>query len=220
MQLAAAIIETRLEKLTTAVPAHLNWLPETTHLHIFTDASLYGAVAEMFPSAQIHAVTITPSQYFRDLNAVMTTSAFWETFAPADRVLIFQHDSGILRRGIEEFYEWDYIGAPFGPAYPFVGNGGFSLRNPVAMAHICRELHYSPYLPEDTFFPIGCEMLGYRLATVEAAMQFSCEIHPLMGTLGYHAIDRYLTPDEVRRIKTQYQQLSLSLPSDTITLPL
>jgi hypothetical protein len=161
-------------------------------------------------------VVFTPfvinEHYFNALNWEMTRPSFWETFQE-DRVLIFQHDSGILRHGIEEFYEWDYIGAPFGPAQPFVGNGGFSLRNPRAMAHICRDLHYSPYIPEDVFFPIGCRMLGYKLATVDAAVKFSCEIHFLLGTFGYHAIDRYLSPEQVRQIKTQYQKFTYTTSS-------
>lgn len=216
MTLAAAIIETRLEKLRSAIPAHLQWLPPSTRLYVFSAEEHREIVQREFPCEFI-PVTIQRERYFYDLNMLMTTETFWTRFKE-DRVLIFQHDSGILRHGIEAFYEWDYIGAPFGPAQPFVGNGGFSLRNPAAMAHICREFHYSPYLPEDTFLPIGCRMLGYKLATVEAAMKFSCEIHFLLGTLGYHAIDRYLPADQVRQIKMQYHSFSIKLPETFPTL--
>jgi len=216
MTLAATIIETRLEKLRSAIPAHLEWLPSDTRLYVFSAKEHRETIQREFPCEFI-PVTINPQRYFADLNTLMTAETFWTRFRE-DRVLVFQHDSGILRRGIEDFYEWDYIGAPFGPAQPFVGNGGFSLRNPAAMAHICREFHYSPHLPEDTFFPIGCRMLGYKLATVDAAMKFSCEIHFLLGTFGYHAIDRYLPAEQVRQIKTQYHTFAINLPDTIPTL--
>ena len=221
MTLGAAIIETRREKLLPAIEQHLRWLPERTPIYVWTAPEHFSAVHARYPSAVCAPFQIRRN-YFTDLNHLMTQESFWTSMSE-DRILIFQHDSGILRRGIEEFFEWDYIGAPFGPAQPFVGNGGFSLRNPRAMAHICRTYHYSPYLPEDTFFPIGCRLLGYRLATVEVAMKFSCEIHFLLGTLGYHAIDRYLTPDQVTAIKTQYATITVQ-PSPTelsgsLTLP-
>lgn len=221
MTLGAALIETRQEKLLPAIQEHLRWLPDETALYVWTHPEHFAMIHEHYPRAVCTPFHIHRN-YFTDLNHLMTREAFWTTIAE-DRVLIFQHDSGIIRRGIESFYEWDYIGAPFGPAQPFVGNGGFSLRNPRAMANICREFHYSPYLPEDTFFPVGCRMLGYRLATVQAAMTFSCEIHYLLGTFGYHAIDRYLTPDQVRTIKTQYATVTIPLrtpeSSASLTLP-
>ena len=212
MTLGAGIVETRIDKLRTAIPAHMQWLPPDTPLYVFGNKET-AAIQREFPCHFIElTVDLAPGKYFQALNHVMTREAFWNVFTE-DRVLIFQHDSGILRHGIEEFYEWDYIGAPFGPAYPFVGNGGFSLRNPRAMAHICRELHHSPYLPEDVFLPTGCDMLGYKLAPITEAVKFSCEIHFILGTFGYHAIDRYLTPAQTQQIRTQYDTVTIPVPS-------
>ena len=45
-------------------------------------------------------------------NELMCTHWLW-TRAAAERVLIFQTDSLVCRRGIDEFQKWDYIGAPW-----------------------------------------------------------------------------------------------------------
>lgn len=212
MTLAAAIVETRYEKLQTAIPAHMQWLPANTHLYVFSPEK-NETIQKEFPCTFVSITPFPAQRYFVALNHLMTRETFWKVITQ-DRVLVFQHDSGILRRGIEEFYEWDYIGAPFGLAQPYVGNGGFSLRNPKAMAHICREFHHSPYLPEDIFLPVGCRMLGYKLADLDAASRFSCEIHFLLGTFGYHAIDRYLSREQAAQIRSQYATITVQPPTD------
>jgi hypothetical protein len=48
-------------------------------------------------------------------------------FIEFGRVLIFQMDTMIYKSGIEQFYEYDYIGAPWNPKFKIsdsnVGNG-------------------------------------------------------------------------------------------------
>lgn len=65
--------------------------------------------------------------------------AFWQMI-PADRALIFQTDAMLLRPGLEEFYQWDYTGAPWNDFYvpEGVGNGGLSLRTVAIMEEIAQ----------------------------------------------------------------------------------
>jgi hypothetical protein len=76
-----------------------------------------------------------------DYNALLTSKEFWQKFEKFDRVLIFQHDSKLLRTGIEEFLEWDYVGAPW-KFQEHGGNGGLSIRNPRTMIEIIERCPY------------------------------------------------------------------------------
>ena len=138
-----------------------------------------------------------------DYNRFMTDVDFWDKLKDYDRVLIFQQDSMILRGGIEEFLEWDYVGAPWAwqPEPKFGGNGGLSLRNPKKCLTLCQEKPYNPsYGYEDVYFTNNLD----NVAPYEVCRKFSCETIFEMGTLGYHAIEKYMTPDKVAKIKTQY----------------
>jgi len=39
---------------------------------------------------------------------------------------------------------------------------------------------------------------------MEAAKKFSCEMKFELGTLGYHAIERYMTEEQIKQINEQY----------------
>lgn len=153
---------------------------------------------------------------------VMTTPEFWKDYFNYERVLIFQRDTAILKTGIEKFLEYDYIGAP---CYNFVKdqtiqNGGLSIRNPRIMEYICRmygwktdlqdlmvvgQYSSASFFAEDIFFCL--RMIKYNagiLAPIEIAKQFSVESRFNLGSLGYHRIDAYLTEEEQKQIKEQY----------------
>lgn len=139
-----------------------------------------------------------------DYNKLLTSKRFWRVMP--DKVLIFQHDSMLLRTGIEEFLEWDYVGAPW-KFQEHGGNGGLSIRDKKAMLHVIDSIEWSPQLGnEDVYF---CNFLiaqsASKLAPREVCEKFSCESIFKLGTLGYHAIDKYLTPEQVTQIKCQYQ---------------
>ena len=44
-----------------------------------------------------------------EYNAYLTQISFWNDLIKYDRVLIFQHDSKLLRHGIEEFFELNML---------------------------------------------------------------------------------------------------------------
>jgi hypothetical protein len=138
-------------------------------------------------------------------NVLLTTKAFWEIFK-ADRVLIFQHDSRLLRTGIEQFYEFDYVGAPW-KFQSTGGNGGLSLRNPKTMSKILTfySWNYNHHGNEDVFFSNHINLVGGNLGNHYICSEFSCETIFKLGTLGCHAIEKYLNHSEVEQILNQYK---------------
>ena len=102
---------------------------------------------------------------------LLLTTQFWELFI-GEKILIYQEDSCIFKNNINDFIEWDYIGAPWPLEYNInnhgVGNGGFSLRSKSAMIECIKynetKVNSSPTtlrymidnklkrIPEDVFF--------------------------------------------------------------------
>jgi hypothetical protein len=84
---------------------------------------------------KVNMDNMLPHQYSKFL----TSQSFWNMFY-GEKILIYQEDSIIFNKNIEDFLHWDYIGAPF-PSYKndtpnLVGNGGFSLRTKSVMLKI------------------------------------------------------------------------------------
>lgn len=137
-------------------------------------------------------------------NKLLTSAELWNKISE-ENILIIQHDSALLRHGIEEFYKFDFIGAPIKwLSFPAM-NGGLSFRRKSAMLKIIENVPYNGTENEDLYFCRGAEQLGLSLPTFETAQKFSCETIFNFGSLGYHAIEKYLTHDEVYKIKNQYK---------------
>jgi hypothetical protein len=78
----------------------------------------------------------------KDVSSFLTKPWFWEQLAPADHVLIFQADSIICanaQQHVDDYLEYDMIGAPirFGMGQGY--NGGLSLRSRQKMLDIVRK---------------------------------------------------------------------------------
>lgn len=142
-----------------------------------------------------------------DYNSFITRPSFWKELCDYDNVVVFQQDSMILRGGIEYFEGFDYVGAPWKFGVPWGrsdragGNGGLSLRNPKAHYDLTIKKPYSgKYGNEDVYFSHYLP----SVAPFEVCSLFSCETVFKLGTLGYHAIEKHLSVNEVNRIKYQY----------------
>lgn len=186
MNCAAVIIETRDLDMHPIILKHGKYLPSTWTI--------------------VHKKP-TKINNLSDYNTLMTSVDFWSSLIQYDRVLVFQHDSGLLRTGIEDFLMWDYVGAPW--TFQLKGgNGGLSLRNPKKMLDIINNFVYNESVHgyEDVYFCNHLERVGGKLAPRDVCFQFSCETIYREGTLGYHAIDKYLTPEQVNKIMTQYER--------------
>lgn len=245
-KLATFIIEDRyFDDLAQICADHLKYLPEGTDLFIYTSQEHIEKYTEELGTLGItatfkihdkesevpYSIKYIPgiNQIMEDARMkslfnmcmVMTKSEFWREYFDYERVLIFQRDTGLLREGIEEFFEWDYVGAP---CYNFVKdqtiqNGGLSLRNPRTMEYVCRmygwnvdiqdmmvvgQYSSASFFAEDIFFCL--RMIKHnagRLAPLEESKKFSCEMKYELGTLGYHNLKPYMTEEEVKTILDQ-----------------
>ena len=111
---------------------------------------------------------------------------FWDKIN-ADIVLIFQTDSYIRRRGIEEYLEYDYIGAPwiFKPFGLVTGNGGFSLRRISHMKMILRN-YKIPNINEDLYFSHYVKVLKMKTPSYDKLKAFAVESIYYDDPIGVH----------------------------------
>lgn len=182
MTKAAVIIENRFD-VSEVIRQHQKFLPpDWLVLHIQNE----------------------PVYSMSDYNNLLTSKRFWRNMP--DKVLIFQHDSQILRSGIEDFLEWDFIGSPIKHIEGCM-NGGLSLRDSNAMLKIINNIPFEGEHingNEDIYFVNGLRQLSGYLPSKEIAQQFSVETIFGLGSLGYHQIEAWLTPGECEQIKMQY----------------
>jgi hypothetical protein len=249
-QLAAVIIENRkYENFGQLCKEHLDFLPSDTDLFVFTSEELVveyqGQLNNLDIVGKFHTypTDVKVPENIRSINGFtdlmnsspkmpillnyclfMTQPLFWQTFLGYERILTFQMDTVILRNGIEEFMEWDYVGAP---CYNFFGdntiqNGGLSLRNPRIMEYICRYYGWNSdledlikvgqystanFFAEDIFFSL--RMIKHKVgnfAPIEVAKRFSVESKLEWGTFGGHRLEHYFEKDVVSSIRNQYKK--------------
>jgi hypothetical protein len=208
--ISAAIVETRDIDINKIFANHIPYLPTDTHYFLFTSSELKDKYNNELKSFNVDYTIIDiklDDDTIHGYNLLLTDHGlkFWAHFMDFERVLIFQNDSSLLRNGIEEFYEYDYIGAPY-DYFPYVGNGGLSLRNPKIMMQICLNYNWKRDCGEDLHFTkIMAENNIGKLAPLEAAKKFSVESIFELGTLGYHKPWYYLGEEKYKQIKTQYK---------------
>lgn len=138
---AAVIIETRFRQNLIPLILHFSAVlgPQWPVL-IYTSAESVGqfsasaALARYLRLSLIQIRILPQTVLFTDsdsVSAFLTNSWIWESLAPAEHILLFQSDSmlcGNAARSVEDYFDYDFIGAPirgeFGKGY----NGGLSLR--------------------------------------------------------------------------------------------
>lgn len=146
-----------------------------------------------------------------EYNNLLCSYEFWDVLT-GDKVLIYQDDSVIYKSNIDDFMEYDYIGAPWPDSQRDnrnnVGNGGFSLRTRKICLDIVANypnddrifnrinfsrntLEYKLHsglskIPEDVYFSTIMIELGYRVATSGVASSFSTELTYNNDSLGGH----------------------------------
>jgi len=94
-------------------------------------------------------------------SALLKRPEFYERFIYFSHILIYQTDALIYRKIPDQYFQYDYIGAPWIQsnqcAKTCAGNGGFSLRNVKTMIRVCEPFRGSPFHRihrgnEDIFF--------------------------------------------------------------------
>jgi len=181
MTCASIIIDNR-SGLEAVIASHKQFLPDGWPIYWVNDMATHNAMA---------------------YNRLLTSRRFWKGL-PADKVLIFQHDSALLRTGIDEFLEWDYVGAPW-KFHDHGGNGGLSLRDTKAMLKVIDNFVWDTSQGnEDVWFCNKLKQLGLNLAPRDVCARFSVESIFQLGTLGCHAVEVHLSKQECELIKNQY----------------
>ena len=99
---------------------------------------------------------------------------FWE-LVEGEIILNFQIDSLLLRDNIEEFLDYDFIGAPWSKPKEgkFVGNGGLSIRNKLKTIEYLKKYENEKGVWEDIFFVKHLD--DHQLPDILTAMKFSVE---------------------------------------------
>lgn len=135
------------------------------------------------------------------------------------KALIVQDDGFLLKRGIERFLEWDYVGAPWADTRAneyikhninpeLVGNGGLSIRSVDKMREVCekyvlekRELFYANLtcIPEDVYFTKYVIKIGGKVAPNYIARYFAVEQVLEPTAIGIHKAWPYHTPEVFSR---------------------
>ena len=140
-----------------------------------------------------------------EYNDLLLTKDFWNLFV-GEKLLIYQEDTCVFKSNINDFLEWDYIGAPWPLEYNIsksgIGNGGFSMRSKNVMLK-CLEYDEScvilsktvtnymkennlKRIPEDVFFSNTIEMYSIgKMSDYKTAQQFSSE-SIMTDSLGGH----------------------------------
>jgi hypothetical protein len=105
---------------------------------------------------------------------LLKTIEFWEN-VEGDIILNFQIDSLLLRENIDEFLNYDYIGAPWSKPKEgkFVGNGGLSIRNKSKTIEYLKSYENEEGVWEDIFFVKYLQ--DNQLPDILTAMEFSVE---------------------------------------------
>jgi hypothetical protein len=194
----AIIIETRklehLDWVTDTVKHFINW-----PIRFFCSHESYNCISDVEKS-------IIPKSI--DYSNILKDKEFWKDIE-YEHILVFQHDSFVLRKGIEEFLQYDYIGAPWYWAYGDYrdkrykdlkdfkkgGNGGFSLRKKSAMMKLI-EQNPRDYEYEDMFFSNALS----EDIELDIKKRFAVESIFYDDPLGVHHITKYLKTEEIKKI--------------------
>lgn len=201
---AAVITETRPKAIIPEIiEQHLSMLPDDFDLVVFCSKENERNFSDYKGKFKKYHVNI---HSLHDYNRLMTSEFYWSKLLKYDHVLVFQTDSKILRTGIEEFYDYDFIGAPIkNIEFPCM-NGGLSLRNPKTMMKVLQKISYHSGLGfEDIFY---CNILKTqpiaKLPTKEKAHLFSVETMFNLDSLGFHAANKYLNDTQFNELIKQY----------------
>jgi hypothetical protein len=204
MSLAAVIVETRpLENLKQIIEGHLKFLPEDTKLYVFGSDYVNLLLSQV--NFKMKFIYVTDRMSTEDYNRLLTSVDFWNKIEE-ENILIFQHDSEILRSWDSSFEEFEYLGAPW-KFQEHGGNGGLSFRKKSAMLKVLYNKKWLPLFSgnEDVFFSNNL-YLTKSIYNKRACESFSCETIFKLGTFGAHAIDKYLSPEQCKQIREQYEQ--------------
>jgi hypothetical protein len=110
--------------------------------------SVSAALSRHIRSGAISIRILPPTVMFTNADSFsrfFTRPWLWEDLAPAKHVLIFQADSMLCAnaaRSVEDFFEYDFVGAPVAPQMGQGMSGGLSLRKRESMLRVLEEFDW------------------------------------------------------------------------------
>ena len=170
----------------------------------------YDYINKMCNSISLNIKIIKTNYDNLDINSyskLLASLDFWNLLI-GKKILIYQEDSCIFKTNIDEFLEYDYIGAPWPKSNTDnvykVGNGGFSLRTKQCMIDIINKIDIEnkecdksilihmknsnfTIMPEDLYF--SQNMIKYNIGKIaewEVAKKFSIESQYYEDSFGGH----------------------------------
>ncbi|KAG9516938.1 hypothetical protein KCU93_g8950, partial [Aureobasidium melanogenum] len=182
-------------------PVHVVGSEENQHL--FSESAVFQRYVS---SGQITLEQLDPSMKLKtghDVSAFLAANGdFWHSLAPADHVLLFQADSILCSnspRRVDDFLEYDFVGAPISSKYGVGYNGGLSLRNRTRTLEIIESVKWDGSF-EDQWFYKQLMAVGANLPTEEVASQFAVETIYAEFPLGLHQVQRWHKGDELKNL--------------------
>ncbi|KAM4068027.1 putative formate dehydrogenase protein [Hirsutella rhossiliensis] len=160
---------------------------------------------------RINVRFLPPNTALSDSQSVsrfLTKPWIWEQVQIARRILLFQTDSIVCSKAeaaIDDFLQYDFIGAPISPEFGVGYNGGLSIRNPKLFLNITRDASFdtSGIGFEDQWFYTESkarEANGVNLPDEAVAKTFAVETIYYETPLGYHQPTRW-QPDHIEAIE-------------------
>jgi hypothetical protein len=205
----SVIVETRaLPHLEYVLRKHCSHLNDSWALRVICGKENVGYVNDIVAKMSCNiGVQVLHSgiKSVKDYNGLMLSREFW-TGLETEKALIFQEDGFLLKDGVDDFLDYDYIGAPWYEQMDLspseVGNGGFSLRSVDKLVRALDEItqeeagkigrpldfHYlDNQISEDVYFSraLSCYH-DVKIPSVAVASTFSTEWIPSEDPLGWH----------------------------------
>ena len=210
-----------------------NLAPTSWDIRVVTSASsapFYRDLLPLLPPASevvTHGALEHDCFHIDNYNTLLTSAEFWDEYVALgyEKMLIVQDDGVLLRRGVERFARFDYVGAPWPDTAQnaqikaalnggaSVGNGGLSLRSVSASARVAKthlvektQLFCSNMclMPEDVYFAAAMTREKCAIPDATEASLFSSEQIANLRSLGVHKVWVYHRPETTLRLFQSY----------------
>ncbi len=182
---AAIFIETRCIDIKYVIFNHLYFLDGNFMLYIFhsieNETHIKNEISELLDINNIIFIKLESDiKTLYDYNSLMLSNFVYNKLNDdVKHILIFQHDSLMLKKWDSTFNDYDYIGAPWN-FLEVGGNGGFSYRSIILINNTLQHLEYikkiynlDSYTNEDVIFSIAAYFLKFRFNNPTLALNSS-----------------------------------------------
>ena len=161
--------------------------------HGTTNESFIKTALDGWPNVKYHNLN-KPNLTIVEYNNLYKSISFWDILLMhnCEHALTFETDSVLLKDSIDDYLEYDYIGAPWKDVHPAmnvltIGNSGFCLRKPVIMKEIITKYgNTSICQNNDGYFAVHLKIYRYNIPSFEVANTFSVETAYHSDPCGMH----------------------------------